>query len=951
MSNNSNKYLAEYKKFVNKYYVSGKDKPYTHSIVGQPGGKYNIPAEEYDNFLTIYTKAYQTGGFYLVERPAEIGPLLIDLDFRQDIGDRQYTLEDIVYVVKYATSIIRKYFKINTKGEIRAFVFEKARASNHTDGGFKDGFHVMYPNIPMSINMRYLVLSEIRTLICKDGAFPHIQYKNDFVRDVFDTSVVKSNGWMMYGANKQNHLPYKLTHVYDVKMNELDIAKYKFAELVKLLGNRKFETHDEHEINDKIDPADLENKIERMLTQIRTKKEPTKNTVSKPNNKSKSSNNNNDDNDNDDNDGDNTDEEINEPVNTKKSNKSKGNPRDVKTKKYDDIQLATKLTELLSDSRATGYETWLHVGWALYNTSDKLLKTWKTFSQRTTLNNYNSSYCDQLWNEPKKEENKLTIGSLHVWARSDNPEKYGELMRDNISDILLDAETGTEYDIAKVMYELYGYRFVCADIDHNTWYEFQDNLWVNIQNGYTLHNLISEELVKEYLYLQSSIIGDMINKKGAEQESASKRNDNINKIITKLKKPQFKDGIVVECKRKFYDKHFEEKLDSNIHLIGFNNGIYDLENRCFRRGLPDDCVSFTVGYDYPEEYTVDHPDVKWVENFLSLVQTDPEMNTYLKMLLASYIDGSTANENFIIWTGKGANGKSKTMEFFTKAFGDYCSTLPVSILTANRPPNGAATPELAEMKGKRFVYFEEPEKTDNLKVGYMKELTGGSMITARKLYGHPIKFKPQFKLLLACNRLPVIDATDGGTWRRLRVTPFSSHFVKVDNPNAKNRKFTHKGQPLKKNQFPRDDSLSENMNTYKRAFAWLIINVYYPQYKLKGLVEPPTVLEYTQKYQRDNDIMHDFITSMLEITKNENDYETFVDVFVAYKSWIKENGNGSKVGTKNDISKYFEEAELDLKITSKNVYGVKFKDPNQNQEEKQEFIEIPTTTTSPLDRK
>ena len=928
MSNNSGKSLAEYSKFMAKYAVFGKDAPHTHTIVGRPGGKYNIPQDKYDEFLEVYTKGYKPGGYHLVEKPADMGPLLIDLDFRQDVEHRQYTKDDIKHVVKYSTDIIRKYYKITTKGEIRAFVCEKRVPSKHNDGGYKDGFHIVYPGVPISTNMRFLLLIEIRNLLYADGAFSHIEYKNDFVKEVFDLSVVKSNGWMIYGSNKQGGKPYEVTCIYDNKMNEIDKKKFSFADLVKILSNRKFESCEEHPLNEKINISDLNKKLARVQQEVRTKKEILPKAklgkVKMPVDNGCDADADNDADD-DNNDGSVSEEE--EVMAPKPKSKSKTDKfRDIKTRKFNDVELAVKLSELLSDKRATSFQEWTQVGWALYNTSSKLMKAWKTFSKRTTKNNYDEAYCERFWNDPKKKENQLTIGSLHVWAKADSPEKYGALMRDNISEMLLDAETGTEYDIAKVMFELYGHRFRCSDIDRNMWYEFQGSLWVNIQGGYTLHNLISEELIKEYMYLQMSILSDMINKKGTEYDGASKRNENIQKIITKLKRPAFKDGIVIECKRKFYDKKFEERLDSNIYLIGFNNGVYDLETAHFRKGLPDDFVSFTVGYDYPDNYTVDHPDVKWVEQFLSLVQTDKDMNEYLKILLASYIDGSTANENFVIWTGKGANGKSKTMEFFTKAFGDYCSTLPVTLLTGNRPPAGGATPELAQMRGKRFVYFEEPEKTDNIKVGYMKELSGGSEITARQLYGLSFKYKPQFKMLLACNRLPVIDATDGGTWRRLRVSPFSSHFVKVDNPEAKNGKFTHKGVPLKKNQFPRDDRLSENMNYYRKAFAWLIINVYYPLYKKKGLVEPPLVLEYTNKYQKDNDLMRDFLTSVYEITKDEDDYVQIVDVYGMYKSWIKENGNGSKIGLKGDITKYIEEADWGLKITSRNIYGIKEKD-------------------------
>ena len=74
---------------------------------------------------------------------------------------------------------------------------------------------------------------------------------------------------------------------------------------------------------------------------------------------------------------------------------------------------------------------------------------------------------------------------------------------------------------------------------------------------------------------------------------------NCSKVIVKLKDSSYKDKIMKECREYFYDKTFMDKLNDKKHLIGFENGVYDLDRDEFREGLPDDYVSLSTGLTLP----------------------------------------------------------------------------------------------------------------------------------------------------------------------------------------------------------------------------------------------------------------------------------------------------------------------------------------------------------------
>lgn len=874
--------LQELNIFLAEHRVE-KGSPCTHMRCG-PMGSYVIDGLDQDKFLRIYNRVLGTANIHMLEKQKTVGPLLVDLDFKfdKDHEKRQYTNKHILYIMGKITEKIKKYVKV-TDENLEVFLFEKDSPTRKDDGTFKDGVHIVYPKLPIINTLRHLIIEELANDMDKEEVLKKMLPYCNTVQDIFDISVAYRNGWCMYGSSKSTTTnPYRLTGIYDSECNRKRMT-YTEEEFPYLLCVRQYNDEDALQIKDLSEP------LSKKLAEIADKYN------GKGKNKKKKNN---------DNDVEIQNEDIDDI-----DNRDVPKHGEKRHRKEREIEMARRLTEILSSERADTYYSWIRVGWALHNIDDSLLDTFDKFSRRCP-NKYKPGCCEEVWNSARDEG--LTIGTLHWWAKQDNNEKYIEFLRNNMKTIVQEAESGTEDDLAKVIYELYKYNFKCVSIKKNIWYEFQQHRWVMVESGYTLNNKISDELTKQFLTLASDYLKLGANEdSNVKQEFMKKKGEEMTKIATRLKKTGFKSAVMSACANRFYDSGFEENLDGKTHLIGFNNGIYDLSNGGnFRPGTPDDYVTLSVGYDY-KEFTENDPTVQKIKKFFGMVQREGDMHNYVLTLIASYLDGKNKDQKFILWTGSGSNGKSTVVDLIRYAFGGYFGVLPVTVLTRKRGGSSNATPELADKRGKRFLVIQEPEYDDTIYVSYMKELTGSDWISARALYGDPFMYKPQFKMLLTCNRLPHIPANDGGTWRRLRVTPFETEFVD--------------GEPEHPHQFKKNRELGEELKKWNQAFIWLLLKIYYPIYMAKGLDEPKKVTAFTNKYKKASDIYLEYITENLHKVKDE-DSEYLSDIYRSFKGWYAESYAKSSVPPKKELREYLIGHEY--KIENEKVFGVNIKGQN-----------------------
>jgi phage/plasmid-associated DNA primase len=166
----------------------------------------------------------------------------------------------------------------------------------------------------------------------------------------------------------------------------------------------------------------------------------------------------------------------------------------------------------------------------------------------------------------------------------------------NLVKLLNDSLNGYNYDIAKIVYYLYKDDYVCAKLKSKLWYKFINHKWKQTELG--PYSELSTNIVNIYEDYKKDLLTLLEN---PENNINSENILKIETIIIKLKNVTYKENICRECLYLFYDSEFILKLDRNIHLIAFTNGILDLSNKKLRNGEKKDFVSLSIDIEYNQQ--------------------------------------------------------------------------------------------------------------------------------------------------------------------------------------------------------------------------------------------------------------------------------------------------------------------------------------------------------------
>jgi hypothetical protein len=187
-----------------------------------------------------------------------------------------------------------------------------------------------------------------------------------------------------------------------------------------------------------------------------------------------------------------------------------------------------------------------------------------------------------------------------------------------------------------------------------------------------------------------------------------------------------------------YDPEFEQRLDANTSLLGFENCVFDLVNGAPREARATDYLSRSTRLHFPFDATAStiaaRPTVQRIVWRLRAAMPRADEFQYLLHVLASCFVGERS-DLLHVWLGGGANMKTQCVRLIKAMLGsDYFAEIEPELLTRARPSTACAAPDILMLAHKRCVCLSEICAREQLRTALMKRLTGDETLVARDLY-------------------------------------------------------------------------------------------------------------------------------------------------------------------------------------------------------------------------
>lgn len=728
----------------------------THNRIAVPnipksGGSFHLVGNVLPAFFDqLYKKVIlEESEDYLVEKQYQDGVMYIDLDFKHppEIDARQFNkdwVDDFIYAI---LDKLKKYYQLGPDNQFKCYILQRdgvRREKDHT----KDGLHIIF-----GLNIHRKIHSKIRKEIIEEQTelFNRLNIKNDHA-DVYDKALVdKPNCVQLYGCRKPGCQPYKLVRIIQFGIAADDhewtqknesftnpISKELFYDLNVRIG-KYMDIPTPTQLG-----LDISNPEQKIIREIDAKK-PT---------------------------------------------------FDIGTEGAESLENLAKLMQCYHPSRIDEYSDWAKLAWAISNCVGKegksiLLGANAKVPHRNTASAIldAETFYDAIEPRPLDAQNALGWGSLHKWAKTDNPHLYHSLFPRTVEKDAIDElnilfntsikDKGTHTGIARYFCALYPNKFVCTNIDKKIYWQFtENNLWESKNGATTIRKLISNNMREYYLAekIETDNLLDRLYQEEVSQahiiERITEKQKTLEKIIANLENTSFKNSLLLEISDLIFDANFETDMNKQLYILPIK-GKKVIDMRTLETSERTTAHKFS--FECNSEWRTNTPeqDAYCAKYFSDLFCGRNDTALVVLNLIKTMLIGKPMRK-VLFHYGSGKNGKSLLFTLLGQTFGEFVKTISAAVIIKKNNSSPINT-EVEKLDKCRIALTTEMEDTDKLNESSVKQISGGDAINFRGLHKTDCEIHPTCTANVPSNNLPSFDI-EQALLDRIIVVPFKNKF-------------------------------------------------------------------------------------------------------------------------------------------------------------------------------
>lgn len=332
-----------------------------------------------------------------------------------------------------------------------------------------------------------------------------------------------------------------------------------------------------------------------------------------------------------------------------------------------------------------------------------------------------------------------------------------------------------------------------------------------------------------------------------------------------------KDGLYI----------YGDEVDQKPDLLPCLNGVIDLRTGEIMTGRPEDFLVRAL----PIKYVPGATRPNW-ERFISEIHENDELKiAFIKRWWGYCLTGHVTEQQYVMFTGDGANGKGTMLEVAQEIFGDLAKQIMAEMIvkTRNVRSSTGASPDILALQGRRWVFVDETNDGDRANGAELKRTTGGNRRSGRGLFDKfDTDFRPTHKLSIITNH-PLRGIAE--TYSLERRLIYCHYRLRYDpDPESKSKKDPGNAQFYRLIDKQLDKKLRDEL---EGIFAWMVEGAM--EWYQIGLNVPQCLHDAVEEIKANEDTLGQFISCKAEV--GEDCWMLAKEFLSEYTKWYLEEGH------------------------------------------------------------